>query len=149
MAARQGRKATGALGGGCGSWSTASSTRGSAIAQGDTPYLIRTYAPRPQDQDENAHCREAQAPFRSFRQARIRYPNAARFVTMPEIEVTGQATGKTGRCAMSRAAAASAVPGWGDGRSPEWSAFPSLATGAPWRGSAGTAMRASAGCVVP
>src|SRR5206468_9878283 len=33
-------------------WSIASSTRGFATTQGDTPYLIRTYAPRPQDQDE-------------------------------------------------------------------------------------------------
>jgi hypothetical protein len=45
------------LGGRCGSWSIASSTRGFAMPQGDTPYLIRTYALRSQDQDENAHCK--------------------------------------------------------------------------------------------
>jgi hypothetical protein len=106
-------------------------------------------------------------PFDPFGKPEYDIPNAARFVTMPEIEVTGQATGKPagkdghegttlaqvprpdrevrhepGRCGQCGA-------GLGDGRSPEWSAFPSPATGAPWRGSAGTAMRASARCVVP
>ena len=56
-AARQGRKASEPLGSGCGSWAIASSTRGSVMPQGDTPYLIRTYAPRSQDKDENASYR--------------------------------------------------------------------------------------------
>jgi hypothetical protein len=30
---------------------------GTTMSQADTPYLIRTYAPRPQDQDEKAHCK--------------------------------------------------------------------------------------------
>ena len=43
------------LGGRCGPWSIASSTRASPYPQGDTPYLIRTYAPRSQEQMKNAH----------------------------------------------------------------------------------------------